>query len=451
MNHMDPGLADIRLPPHSIEAEQSVLGGLLLQNDALDRIIGQISEQDFYRADHRAIWRRIVTLIEVDKPADVVTVAEALESHGQLEDTGGLAYLVALHQNTPSAANIRHYAQIVREKAQRRALLVVGDALQAAILDPDGRTPAQIAAEAENAIAAFGADRGTAEPETASTVMAEVLRHADDAAGRRGLDTGIADLDTLTGGLEPGQLVIIAARPSVGKTAVALAIARHVARSGHQAAFFSLEMTRNELAGRLLAAEARVPARCLRAGPDDAQWSALARAATAPGMDSLILDDRQAASVAYVRARCRRLDRQSRLSLVVVDYLQLMAPAEPRASRTEQVGSLSRALKALAKELGAPIIALAQLNRASEARADKKPMLSDLRDSGEVEQDADMVLLLSRASIDGDVLECNLAKHRQGPTGVFWLDFHRQTMTFRQRYHAPPEPTKPKQATGFTD
>lgn len=443
--------ADLRLPPHSVEAEQSVLGGLLLQNDALDRIISIVNERDFYRSDHKAIWRQIVALIDAAKPADVITVAEALESRHQLDDIGGLAFLAALAMNTPSAANIRHYAEIVREKSQLRALLAAGDALQAAIHDPDGRTPAQLAAEAESALSAFGADRGTAEPETATAVMAEVLRHADDAADRRGLETGIADLDALTGGLEPGQLVVVAARPAVGKTAVALAIARHVARSGHHAAFFSLEMGKHELAARLLAAEARVPARCLRAGPDESQWPALTKAATAPGLDGLFLDDRPAASVAHVRARCRRLKRQGGLSLVVIDYLQLMTPADPRASRTEQVGSLSRGLKALAKELGVPVIALAQLNRASEARADKKPMLSDLRDSGEVEQDADMVLLLSRASTEGDILECCFAKNRQGPTGVFWLDFHAPTMTFRQRYGAPPEPAKPKHTQGFAE
>lgn len=440
------------LPPHSVEAEQSVLGALLLQNDALDRIVGLVDQQDFYRADHRTIWRQTVALIDTGKPADVITVAEALDARNQLENMGGFAYLGALANNTPSAANIRHYAQIVREKAMLRALGAAAQAIEAAIADPDGRTPAEIAAEAETALSGFAADRGTSEPVTAAVAMAEALRHADDAANRQGgLETGIADLDSLTGGLVPGQLVIIAARPSVGKTAVGLAAARRVALAGFRAAFFSLEMGRQELAARLLATGARVPASCLRTGPDDGQWAALSKAIAAPGLDGLLLDDRPAASVAYVRARCRRLKRQGGLGLIVVDYLQLMTPSDTRASRTEQVGSLSRGLKALAKELGVPVIALAQLNRASEARADKRPQLSDLRDSGEIEQDADAVLLLSRASEEGDVIEANLAKHRQGPTGIFWLDFDRPTMTFQKRYGAPTEPAKPKPARGFAE
>ena len=448
------------LPPHSVEAEQSVLGALMLENAALDRITGMVAEQDFYRADHRAIWRAITRLIDENKPADVVTVAEALESLNQLDEIGGLAYLAALAQNTPSAANIRRYAEIVRERATLRALEGISQAMQAAIHDPDGRTPSEIAREAETALAAVTDPiGGGGEPVTASAAISEVLRAADDNTGRHGLETGLADLDQLTGGLEPGQLVIVAARPAIGKTAVALAAARHVARTGYHAAFFSLEMSRQELATRLLAAESGLPARIARKGPDkwqdkeqqDRQWGAMFKAASAPGMDGLLLDDRQAASVAYVRARARRLDRQARLSLIVIDYLQLMAPADTRASRTEQVGSLSRGLKAMAKELRVPIIALAQLNRASEARADKRPMLSDLRDSGEVEQDADMVLLLSKASAEGDVIECNLAKHRQGPTGTFWLDFTPETMTFSKRNSAPTPPKPAKQTRGFEE
>jgi len=449
VNAFDHDLGAIRLPPHSVEAEQSVLGGLLLENNALDRIVDMLIEQDFYRADHRAIWRQITRLVEENKPADVVTVAEALESLGTLDEIGGLAYLAALAQNTPSSANIRRYAEIVGEKAALRTLGNAAMALEAAIYSRDGRTPSEIAREAQATLDAIADPaRGSDEPQSAAEAITQVLLEVDEAKGRAGLHTGLPDFDALTGGLEPGQLVVIAARPSVGKTAVALAIARNVARSAHHAAFFSLEMGRHELAARLLAAEARVPARCLRTGPDDSQWHDLARAATAPGLDGLFLDDRPAASVAYVRAKCRRLAREG-LSMAVVDYLQLMSPADPKASRTEQVGSLSRGLKAMAKELHVPIIALSQLNRASEARADKKPQLSDLRDSGEVEQDADMVLLLSKASPDGDVIECNLAKHRAGPTGTFWMDFDQPTMTFRPRYGAPEQPKR--ESRGFNE
>jgi replicative DNA helicase len=436
----------LKLPPHSVEAEQSVLGALMLENTAYDRIIGMLNEQDFYRAYHKSIWRQIVHLIDENKPADVVTVAEALESLGLLDQAGGLAYLADLAQNTPSAANIRRYAEIVREKARFRALGSAAMALGDAIHHPDGRTPSEIAKEAVGALDAISDPvAGGNEPIPASLAMAELLRHAYENTGRGGLETGLADLDQLTGGLEPGQLFILAARPAVGKTAVALTVARHVSRCGSRVAFFSLEMSRQELAARLLAAEAGVPTRIARKGPDmdqpkahqDQHWDALYGASHAPGMDGLLIDDRAAASVAYIRARARRLDRQARLSLIVIDYMQLMEPADSRATRTEQVGSLSRGLKALAKELRIPIIALAQLNRASEARADKKPMLSDLRDSGELEQDADMVLLLSRTASEGDVLECELAKHRQGATGRFWLGFDGLTMTFSKRYGPP--------------
>jgi replicative DNA helicase len=440
------------LPPHSVEAEQSVLGALLLENTAWERVADLINEQDFYRADHRSIWKQIVRLIDENKPADVVTVAEALESLDQLDNAGGLSYLAALAQNTPSSANIRRYAEIVREKADGRALAMVASDLADAIYKPDGRTASDLAREAEMALEAIANPCGGAdEPVTARAAIMEVLRAADDGHGRRGLETGLADLDVLTGGLEPGQLVVIAARPGIGKTALALSVAHHVARAGNRVAFFSLEMTKNELASRLVAAEAQVPARCLRDGPLDAEWAALSEAATAHGLDGFFLDDRPAASLSYLRTRGRRLRRQGGLGLIVIDYLQLMAPADRRVSRAEQVGSLSRGLKALAKELHVPVIALAQLNREAESRADKRPMLSDLRDSGEVEQDADLVLLLSRASTTGDVLEANLAKHRQGSTGSFWLDFSQPTMSFRRRYGPPDQAVPSRRSPGFDE
>lgn len=428
--------------PHSVEAEQSVLGGLLLQPEALDRITDLVGEQDFYRADHRAIWRAAVALIEAGQPGDIITVAEALERHGRLAEVGGLAYLSTLAQITPSAANIRRYAEIVRERAALRALGRAAMDLQAAIHAPDGQTPSDIARGALAALEAVAEplQRNETEPATAAQAVAEVLRAADDAGSRRGLTTGLDDLDALTNGIEPGQLIIVAARPAVGKTALALAITRNAAQHGARALFASLEMSRAELAARLLSATAGINGRSLRTGPNPAEWERLAGAATAPWLARLTLDDRPAASVAYLRARARKLKRHEGVTLIIVDYLQLMAPADPRASRTEQVGSLSRGLKALAKELGVPIIALAQLNRASEARADKRPQLYDLRDSGEIEQDADAVLLLHPAG-DG-VLECHLAKHRNGPTGIFWLDFDAARMTFSRRYGPPPSPTK---------
>lgn len=437
MTSFDPTAFSVTTTPHSGEAEQSLLGALLIDPAAVDRVRDTVAEHDLYRADHRAIWRQIVSMSDSSLPIDVVTIAERLEGLGTLDQCGGLAYLASMAQNVPSAANARRYAELVAKHGRLRALQAAAHEILDAVAAPGIRTAAEIASDAERILSGFAADRGAAEPVSAADAMAQVLRDADDGAGHTGLMTGIADLDILTGGLEPGQLVIVAARPAVGKTAVALAVSRHVAGNPGRVVFFSLEMTRHELAARLLAAESGIPARVLKSGPSQNEWAALADAATKRGLDGMILDDRAAASVAYIRARCRRLKREGGLSLAFVDYLQLMAPENPRASRNEQVGSLSRGLKALAKELSIPIIALAQLNRGSEARADRRPMLSDLRDSGEVEQDADAVLLLSRATEAGDVIECDLAKHRQGPTGSFFLDFDGARMRFSKRYGAP--------------
>lgn len=446
MNSFEPTEFCAPTTPHSIEAEQSLLGALLIDPAAVDRVRDTVAETDLYRADHRAIWRQIVSMSDANLAIDVVTVAERLERLGTLDQCGGLGYLVTVAQNVPSAANARRYAELIADHSRLRTLQAAGNEILAAVAAPGIRTAAEIASDAERILSGFAADRGTVEPVSAADAIAQALRDADDGIGRTGLMTGIADLDILTGGLEPGQLVIYAARPAVGKTAVALAVSRHVAGNHGRVVFFSLEMTHRELAARLLAAESGIPARVLKSGPSQNEWAALADAATKRGLDGLILDDRAAASVAYVRARCRRLKRDGGLSLVVIDYLQLMTPENPRANRNEQVGSLSRGLKALAKELQVPVIALAQLNRTSENRADKRPMLSDLRDSGEVEQDADAVLLLSRATEAGDVIECDLAKHRQGPTGNFFLDFDGPRMRFSKRYGAPTPASTQSQA-----
>jgi replicative DNA helicase len=437
-------LNDLALPPHSVEAEQALIGILLDGASGLDRVRDLIAEADLYRADHRAIYRQIIALADANEPVDIVTAGTRLENLGELDQAGGMGYLAALVQHAPAAANIRRHAEIVAERAKLRALQAAARQILDDVDAPGIRTATEIAADAERTLSGFvAADRGTAEPISAADEIMALLRDADCGATQPGLQTGIDDLDQLTGGLEPGQLLIQAARPAVGKTAVALAISRHVAGNGGRVVFFSLEMTRRELAARLLAAESGIPARVLRTGPNPDEWSALATAATRRGHSGLILDDRAGASLAYVRARCRRLNRQGRLALVVLDYLQLMTPENPRANRNEQVGSLSRGLKSLAKELQCPVIALAQLNRSSEARADKRPMLSDLRDSGEVEQDADAVLLLHRATEAGDIIECNLAKHRQGQTGTFFLDFDGARMRLTRRY-GPPEGAAPK-------
>ncbi len=439
--------ADLRLPPHSVEAEQSLIGGLLLDARAWDRVVDLVVDGDFYRDDHRRIFRHVRALVESGRPVDVVTVFESIERSNEVDQTGGLAYLGEIANATPSAANIRRYAEIIRDKAVLRGLIAVADAIAAACFAGGIDGPEKIAQAADAALAR-ALDRGAEDPVTATSAMNAALAAADErqqSGHPGGLDTGIAGLDRLTGGLLPGQLFVIAARPSVGKSAVALGIADNVARAGGRVVMFSLEMSRQELAARLLSARSGVSARALRTGPSDDQWDRLSGAMVGSAADRIILDDRQAASVAYVRARCRRLHRQGALSLVVVDYLQLMTPADTRATRSEQVGSLSRGLKHLAKEIGVPVIALAQLNRAVESRAGGRPQLSDLRDSGEIEQDADLIVLMSRvvepAEGENAIVELALRKHRNGPCGDVLLTFDAERMTFAP--YSGPRPSGP--------
>src|SRR5579859_1480226 len=396
----DPQVELIRLPPHSVEAEQSVLGGLLLDNTAWDKIADMIGESDFYRADHRLIYRHVSKLIGNSRPADVITVSESLESTRELDSIGGLAYLGTLAQNTPTAANIRRYAEIVREKAVLRGLSAIADDIQAGCLTPIASAE-EIATTAEAAMLRL-LDRAMDDPVRLHQAIGETLAEVDARRERgdaySGLLTGFEDLDAVTAGLEPGQLVIIAARPSVGKTALACNIADHVAAAGEAVLFHTLEMQRREVSMRILAARTGVPVSAMRAGTgSDDHWRRMTDMHGKTEKTPLYIDDRGAISVAYVRAKARRLKREAGLSLIVIDYLQLMRGAGD--NRTQEIGGLSRGLKALAKELQIPIIALAQLNRNVETRTDKRPMMADMRDSGEIEQDADLVLMLHREQL----------------------------------------------------
>ncbi|MBN8474405.1 replicative DNA helicase [Sulfuritalea sp.] len=438
---------ELRLPPHSVEAEQSLIGGLLIDPRAWDHVADLVSDSDFFRDDHRRIFRHIARLIGSGRPVDVVTVFESVERSNEVDQTGGLGYLGEIANTTPSIANIRRYAEIIRDKAVLRGLIAAADALAAACFAGGVDGPEKIA-QAADASLARALDRGAEDPITATDAMRAALVAADDrqqSGHPGGLDTGIAGLDRLTGGLVPGQLFVVAARPSIGKSAIALGIADHIARAGGRVVVFSLEMSRQELAARLLAASSGVSGRVLRSGPSDDEWGRLSGAMCGSATDRIVLDDKSAATVAYVRARCRRLHRQGALSLVVVDYLQLMTPADPRANRSEQVGSLSRGLKHLAKEIGVPVIALAQLNRSVESRAGGRPQLSDLRDSGEIEQDADLIALLSRvvepAEGENAIVELALRKHRNGPCGDVLLAFDAARMTFAP--YGGPRPSGP--------
>ncbi|ADL56037.1 replicative DNA helicase [Gallionella capsiferriformans] len=456
------------LPPHSVEAEQSVIGAVLLDSNALDRIEGQIAEADFYRQDHRLIFAAARTLANAGKPVDVITVAEALEGSGSLSRAGGLAYLGEIAQNTPSAANIKRYAEIVREHAMRRNLLALATDIQASCIAP-GADVARIIDQADAAMAQL-IDTGTDEPTMLYDGMFDAIQDIDDrSTGRRpsGLLTGVAELDAITGGLEPGQLIIVAARPSVGKTAIALNVVDSVVTQGKSVAFFSLEMTRREIIQRLIALRTGVPVSAMRAGRlEPEQWDLISASQGKANGQRLHLIDRSSIGVAYVRAAARKIKRQHGLDLVVVDYLGLMRGEGH--NRTQEIGSLSRGLKGLAKELGVPIIALAQLNRATETRQDKRPMLSDLRDSGEIEQDADIVAMLHREEQHNPAPEWRgladvmVRKNRNGPLGEMLLTLDGPTMKFsryagsnpRQRQQQQPSQTtysNNRNARGFDD
>ena len=429
---------DLPLPPHSEESEQSVLGALLLDNNALDRIADILAPEDFYRHDHRLIYEHIRVIIEQGKQADVVTVTYALEASGKAQETSGIAYLGELAKSTPSAANIRRYAEIVHDKAIMRGLLSVASSIQEACIGKGVKDAEKIAQEAENAMLQL-LDSKSGEPQSLTSVFHEALAYVDERGDRgseiAGLATGFYDFDKMTGGLEPGQLVIAAARPSVGKTIFGCNIANHVASRGGSVLFFTLEMQAREIGLRILAARTKVSVQSMRTGTrDDLHWKSLSAQLASSDGQRLFIDDKSSIGTAYVRAKARRLQRKHGLDLIIIDYLQLMTGKGD--NRTQEIGSISRALKALAKELRIPIIALAQLNRGVENRNDKRPMLSDLRDSGEVEQDADIVAMLHREELHNDAPEwCGYAellvrKNRNGPTGEMALNFKPEEMAF---------------------
>ena len=447
------------LPPHSIEAEQSVIGAIMLAgSEALDRIEGVVSEGDFYRQEHRLIFAAARTLSNSGKPIDVITVADALEASGSLERTGGLAHLGDLAQNTPSASNIKHYAKTVHDRAMQRRLLALALEIQTSA-SASGANVEQIISQADAAMVQL-LDTGTDESTTLYDAMADAIQDIDDrASGHRpsGLLTGIADFDAITGGLEPGQLVIVAARPSVGKTAFALNVADRIAQRGGTVAFFTLEMTRRELTQRLLALRSGVSVSDMRSGQLDGKWSLISACQANAEGQRLFLIDRPAIGVPYVRTAARKIRRQHGLGLIVVDYLGLMRGEGQ--NRTQEIGSLSRGLKTLAKELNVPIIALAQLNRATESRQDRRPQLSDLRDSGEIEQDADIVAMLHQEYLSNPVTEwfglaeLIVRKNRNGPLGDLLLTLDGTTMAFTQYTGQNPRQkfiTKPTKHSGTT-
>jgi len=445
----DPQLLSLKVPPHSVEAEQSLLGALLLDNQAFDRVADLIGADDFYRDDHRRIWRHIAKLAEANRPADVITVNESIEASEDKDKTGGAAYLGALAQNTPSALNIRRYAELVRERSVQRRLAQVATSIAEDALNPAGREVGQLLDEAESKIfqiAESGArrDQGLLE---IKPVLARVferidhLYHRDNPSDVTGVPTGYVDLDKMTSGLQAGDLVVIAGRPSMGKTALALNIAEHVAvDNGLPVAIFSMEMSATQLAMRMLGSIARVDQHKMRTGRlSDKEWGDLSDAMAKLHETPIYIDEAGALTALEVRARARRLKRQySKLGLIVIDYIQLMSASTQGENRATEISEISRSLKAMAKELEVPVVALSQLNRAVDQRPDRRPVMSDLRESGAIEQDADVIMFIYREVVykpdlpddQRAIAEVIVGKQRNGPIGTVRLTFLGQHTRF---------------------
>ena len=436
----DPQVEALKIPPHSIESEQSTLGGLLLDNHAWDKIGDLLREEDFYRGDHRLIWKHISKLIERGKPADVITVFDSLDADKRAEEAGGLAYLNALAQNTPSAANIRGYAQIVRDRAILRRLLGSTEDIADSVYNRRGREVREILDAAESAVFKIAEDgaRGKQGFVEMSALVVQVRDrvqelHDLNSPDVTGVATGFTDLDQKTSGLQAGDLIIVAGRPSMGKTAFSLNIAENIALEGGIVGVFSMEMGGTQLAMRMLGSIGRLDLHKLRTGKlNDAEFSKFATALERLQGVKLHVDETPALTALELRARARRLHRlYGKLDLIVIDYLQLMSGSSNAANenRATEISEISRSLKALAKELQCPVVALSQLNRSLESRTDKRPMMSDLRESGAIEQDADVILFIYRDEVynpdsqDKGTAEIIIGKQRNGPIGRVQLAF----------------------------
>ena len=436
----DRQVAQLRIPPHSVEAESSVLGGLLLDNGAWDRVGDLLHEGDFYRFEHRMVFSAIGALINASKPADVITVFEQLLGQGKAEEIGGLGYLNALAQYVPSAGNIRRYAEIVRERSILRKLVSASDEISTAAFNPMGRPVATILDESEQRIFNIGEEgarnrQGFQAMDTLVVALLDrVQEMADNPNDVTGVPTGFYDLDRMTAGFQAGDLIVLAARPSMGKTALAINIAEHVAlNEGLPVAVFSMEMGAAQLAVRIVGSIGRIDQSHLRTGKlTDEEWPRLTEAIEKLRTISLHIDESAGLTSSELRANARRLSRQcGKLGLIVVDYLQLMSGSSSDGeNRATELGEISRGLKMLAKELQCPVMALSQLNRSVETRPDKRPMMSDLRESGAIEQDADIIMFIYRdeyytkdACKEPGVAEIIIAKQRNGPTGVVKLAF----------------------------
>jgi len=437
-------LQQLKIPPHSIEAEQAVLGGLMLDNQTWDHIADKVVESDFYRQDHRSIFRAIESLADKNQPFDVVTLSEWLEPRGELENAGGLSYLGVLAKDTPSVANIRAYADIVRERAILRGLIGVAGEIADTAFNPGGRESREILDDAERKVFEIAEQgmRGKQGFRPLKSLVKGAVEYIDTmnerGDGLIGVSTGYEDLDQLTSGLQAGDLVIVAGRPSMGKTSFAMNIAEYaVIKQQQPVAIFSMEMPGEQLALRMLSSMGRINQQRLRTGRlQDEDWPRLTSAVELLANAPMFIDDTPALTPTELRSRARRLAREHKgLGLIVVDYLQLMQGSGGE-NRATEISEISRGLKALAKELKVPVMALSQLNRSLEQRPNKRPIMSDLRESGAIEQDADVIIFIYRDEVYNEESEHKgsaeiiIGKQRNGPTGTVRLTFRGEFTRF---------------------
>ena len=447
----DPETRALKIPPHSIEAEQSVLGGLFLDKDSLIKVVERVQAEDFYRQDHRIIYKAIIDLDNDGKPFDLVTVAEWLESHQQLDEVGGLSYLAALAENTPSASNVGVYADIVRKRSVLRQLISATVKINETVFNPMGFSSEQILDFAEQAVfeIAEQENRGRRAYQNIKDLLVSALDRVDEIYRKKtpitGIATGFDDFDERTAGLQNSDLVIIAGRPSMGKTAFAINIAEHaVIKQELSVVVFSMEMPGEQLAMRMMSSLGRVDQHKVRTGKlDDQDWPRLTSAVTLLKDKNLFIDDTPALTPVELRSRCRRIAREHKLDLIIIDYLQLMQIPGTSENRATEISEISRSLKAMAKELKVPVVALSQLNRSLEQRPNKRPVMSDLRESGAIEQDADVIVFIYRDEVYNDetadkgIAEIILSKQRNGPIGTVKLTFLGQFTRFENYSEEP--------------
>jgi len=414
-------LSPLKVPPHSIEAERSVLGGLMLDDNAWDNISGSLAAEDFYRSDHRIIYRVMADLVEKNHPLDIITISEALEGIGELENVGGLAYISDLASSTPTASNIHAYAQIVRERSTVRSLISVAHEIADSGFNPDGRNSATLIDEAESKVFKISDDRpSSGGPESVRPLLTRAVERIDVLFQTKGALTGISsgfrDIDEMTSGLQPADLIIVAGRPSMGKTSFMMNIAESAAISGESPVLvFSMEMPSDSLVLRMLSSLGRIDQTKIRTGQlGDDDWPRLTSAVTLLNDKPLFIDDTAALSPNEIRSRARRVAREhGKLGMILLDYIQLMQVSGTPENRAGEISEISRSLKSIAKEFDCPVIAGSQLNRSLEQRPDKRPIMSDLRESGAIEQDADVIMAIYRDEVYHEDAEKGIAEIRK--------------------------------------